>query len=87
MIDTIKEIFQNEDALYGILFIVAFLLVIGMIGLLYFVIPIHMARKRGRSAIAAVFCCFFVSPIITYIILALMGDSQEKIERDRRYRH
>ena len=66
-----------------LLIIAAIILALLLVWLLYFYIPIKMARERGRSTTASVLLCFILSPILTYIILALLGDSHEKIERER----
>ena len=60
----------------GLAFLILF------IGVFWFVIPIKMARKRGRSATGWVILFWFISPIWGIIALLVLGDSQQKMRED-----
>ena len=45
-------------------------------------IPAKMARKRGRSALGWVLLTWLLQPLWTIILLAILGDSPEKIRED-----
>ena len=45
-------------------------------------IPAKMARKRGRSALGWVLLTWILQPLWTIILLAILGDSAEKIRED-----
>ena len=47
-------------------------------------IPAKMARDRGRSALGWVLLTFIIQPIWTIILLAILGDSSDKIREDLR---
>ena len=49
---------------------------------LFFIIPARMARKRGRSEVGWVLLGFCISPFWVYILLAILGDTKEKIKQD-----
>jgi hypothetical protein len=49
---------------------------------LWFIIPARMARKRGRSEVGWVLLAFCISPFWVYILLAILGDTKEKIRQD-----
>ncbi|MBR1774070.1 MAG: hypothetical protein IJ759_00945 [Bacteroidales bacterium] len=72
----------NEDIFSGLLSIVCACLAIGLVYLFYFHIPIKIAHNRGRSGTVWVILSFILSPIWVYIILAIIGDSKEKIRND-----
>ena len=59
-------------------------LIVGLviIAYLYFIIPVRMARKRGRSEVGWVLLGFCISPFWVYILLAILGDTKEKIKQD-----
>lgn len=44
-----------------------------------FALPVTMARKRGRSVGGWLVLSFFITPIWAAIVLALLGDSNEKV--------
>lgn len=46
------------------------------------VLPARMARKRGRSEIGWVLLAWCISPLWVYILLAILGDTKEKIKQD-----
>ena len=47
-------------------------------------IPAKMARKRGRSALGWVLLTWILQPLWTIILLAILGDSSDKIRDDIR---
>lgn len=49
---------------------------------LWCVIPARMARKRGRSEVGWVILAWCISPFWVYILLAILGDTKEKIKQD-----
>ena len=74
-----KEIDEDEnDEWSGALMFFCFLLVVAVCILFYFVIPYKMAKDRGRSAGLWILLGFIISPLLVYIILAIIGDSDEK---------
>lgn len=79
--DTItqKELDQTEDDDWsGALMLFCFLLGVAICIVFYFVIPYNMAKNRGRSAGLWILLGFIISPLLVYIILAIIGDSDEK---------
>ena len=59
-------------------------LIVGMVIVAYLwcVIPARMARKRGRSEVGWVILAWCISPFWVYILLAILGDTKEKIRQD-----
>ena len=59
-------------------------LIVGMVivAYLWFIIPARMARKRGRSEVGWVILAWCISPFWVYILLAILGDTKEKIKQD-----
>jgi hypothetical protein len=59
-------------------------LIVGLVifAYLWFIIPARMARKRGRSEVGWVLLGFCISPFWVYILLAILGDTKEKIKQD-----
>ena len=49
---------------------------------LYIVLPIMMAKSRGRSAFGWMLLFWFFSPIYGVIALLVLGDSNEKLRRE-----
>lgn len=41
--------------------------------ILYITIPLKMAQKRGRSALVWVLVSILLSPLVSYILLAILG--------------
>ena len=72
----------TEDTADSLFSVFALLFTIGLIYLFYFLIPIKMAKKRGRNKTFWVILCFVLSPIWIYIILAIIGDSNRKRKQD-----
>lgn len=46
--------------------------------ILSIVIPVKMATKRGRSGLGWFIFCLFFSPFLAIIIIALLGETDEK---------
>ena len=59
-------------------------LIVGLVitAYLWFIIPTRMARKRGRSEVGWVILAWCISPFWVYILLAILGDTKEKIRQD-----
>ena len=49
---------------------------------LWFILPIKMAKKRGRSKFGWVVVFFIISPLWGSILLAIVGDKDKKIRED-----
>ena len=58
--------------------------ILGLISFVVFfiIIPARMARKRGRSEVGWVLLGFCISPLWVYILLAILGETKEKIRQD-----
>ena len=75
----VKEIDDDDDDDWsGALMLFCFLLGVAICIVFYFVIPYKMAKNRGRSAGLWILLGFIISPLLVYIILAIIGDSDEK---------
>lgn len=61
-----------------------FALIVGLSIAIFFwiIIPARMARKRGRSEIGWVLLAWCISPLWAIILLAILGDTKEKIRED-----
>ena len=60
-------------------------IIILIIGYIFWIhIPAHMARNRGRSALGWVLLTWILQPLWTIVLLAILGDSSEKIREDIR---
>lgn len=59
-------------------------LIVGLVIIVYFwcILPARMARKRGRSTIGWVLLAWCISPLWVYILLAILGDTKEKLKQD-----
>lgn len=44
---------------------------------LYVTIPVRMARKRNRNAVIWVLVSLLVSPLVSYILLAIIGKNKD----------
>lgn len=56
-----------------------------IIGYIFWIhIPANMARNRGRSALGWVILTWILQPLWTIVLLAILGDSSEKIREDIR---
>ena len=56
-----------------------------IIGYIFWIhIPANMARNRGRSALGWVLLTWILQPLWTIVLLAILGDSSEKIREDIR---
>lgn len=69
---------DDDDEWPGLSIFICFLLVVTICIIFYFVIPYKMAKNRGRSAGLWILLGFIISPLLVYIILAIIGDSDEK---------
>lgn len=70
---TTKELDEEENVEWsGALMFFCFLLVVAIC------IVYKMAKNRGRSAGLWILLGFIISPLLVYIILAIIGDSDEK---------
>jgi len=69
---------DGSDVLTIILSVFAIILVVMILYMIYFKIPYNMATNRGRNAALWILLCFVFSPLLVYIILAIIGDSDEK---------
>ena len=58
--------------------------IVGLVITIYLwcIIPARMARKRGRSEVGWVILAWCISPFWVYILLAILGDTKEKIKQD-----
>jgi len=58
--------------------------IVGLVITIYLwcIIPARMARKRGRSEVGWVILAWCISPLWVYILLAILGDTKEKIKQD-----
>lgn len=59
------------------------LIVVFFLILLYIYLPIVVAKRHGRSVLAALLLVWFTSPIFGLIILLILGDSEKKLRVDR----
>ncbi|MBQ4420230.1 MAG: hypothetical protein II878_01635 [Bacteroidales bacterium] len=69
---------DDDDEWAGLYIFICFLLGVAICIIFYFVIPYKMAKDRGRSAGLWILLGFIISPLLVYIILAIIGDSDEK---------
>ena len=69
-----------DDSAIWIVCIIA--LIIGYIFWIH--IPANMARNRGRSALGWVILTWILQPLWIIVLLAILGDSSEKIREDIR---
>ena len=71
---------MDESAIWIVVCIIT--LIIGYIFWIH--IPANMARNRGRSALGWVILTWILQPLWTIVLLAILGDSPEKIREDIR---
>ncbi len=69
---------MTEESLTVIAAIIAIILILW----LYILLPVRMARKRGRSAIGWVLLFWIITPLWGIIVLLVLGDSKRKIRED-----
>ena len=69
---------MTEESLTIIAAIIAIILILW----LYILLPVRMARKRGRSAIGWVLLFWIITPLWGIIGLLVLGDSKRKIRED-----
>ncbi len=67
----------NETLLVGLVI----LFVVGLFASLYIIIPIHMAVKRGRTVLGWLLVFWLISPLFGILLLAALGNSDEKERR------
>lgn len=66
----------------SIIIVIAAIISIAFLYIFWIHIPARMARKRGRSALGWVLLTWLLQPLWTIILLAILGDSPEKIRED-----
>lgn len=77
--DSIKDDNTDTgDGLYILISVFVIILIVVIVYMIYFKIPYNMATNRGRNAALWILLCFVFSPLLVYIILAIIGDSDEK---------
>lgn len=69
---------MTEESITVIAAIIAIILILW----LYILLPVRMARKRGRSAIGWVLLFWIITPLWGIIVLLVLGDSKRKIRED-----
>lgn len=77
----IEEIFNcDRETVWAIslLCFFIFLLIILSLIILYIVIPVKMAHKRGRNGVGWVLITLLTSPLLSIIILACLGETEKK---------
>ncbi len=62
--------------------IIAIIIILIFILCVYIILPIKMAKRRGRSAIGWVLLFWIISPLWGIILLLVLGDSKQKIRED-----
>lgn len=70
----------------AVLELIGLALALCFIYLFFIYIPLTMAESRGRTGCIWVALCFVISPLWVYIILAILGKSEEKIREEERLR-
>ncbi|MBQ9253732.1 MAG: hypothetical protein IJ180_03035 [Bacteroidales bacterium] len=72
----------TEDNSMGIVMLIILLVVVLPVLFIFFgLIPYKMAKSRGRNPILWILLCFIITPIWVYLILAIIGDSEEKLRK------
>ena len=64
------------DILKPIPYILGVVAGLGLIYLIYVHITLKMAKKRGRDPLGWILLSLFVSPLLTWIILLIVGDEK-----------
>ncbi len=77
---------MTEDTLSAILSITLLLIVLIVILGLYILLPVNMAKKRGRSVAGWIILFWIISPLWGTITLLVLGDSKKKLKEDI-YKH
>ena len=70
---------MDSESLSIIIALIVIILLIIFLIWLNIILPINMARKRGRNALGWVLVFWLVSPIIGIVLLLALGESNEKI--------
>ena len=68
----------------NIIIAIAALVSLSFLYIFWIHIPAKMARNRGRSALGWVLLTWILQPLWTIILLAILGDSSDKIREDIR---
>ncbi|MCQ2327115.1 MAG: hypothetical protein MJZ71_06080 [Bacteroidales bacterium] len=63
-------------------YIIPWIFVVLFLYLFFIRIPSRMATARGRRPWVWILLSFIISPIWVYIILAIIGESKEKMKQD-----
>ena len=78
---------SNNTSNEELISMLGILVLIGLAFLFWIFIPIKMAHNRGRSGFWWVVITLVVGPILSYIFLAIAGDSEEKIREKYKHRY
>lgn len=65
----------------ALLVVAVTMVTVGIIYLLRIHVALQMARNRHRKALGWVLLSFFFSPLLTWIILLIVGDSRDQYNR------
>ena len=66
----------DPDILTPILLVLAIVAALGLLYLIYIHITFKMAKCRGRDPLGWILLSIFVSPLLTWIILLIVGDDK-----------
>jgi hypothetical protein len=67
-----------ENAMSGFFGIILGLLALYLVVWIYFLLPVRMAEKRGRSVFGWVLLSLIFSPILACLLLWLLGDDPNR---------
>lgn len=73
---------MTEDTLSAILSITLLLIVLIVLLWLYILLPVNMAKKRGRSVAGWIILFWIISPLWGTIALLVLGDSKKKLKEE-----
>lgn len=73
---------MTEDTLSAILSITLLFIVLIVLLWLYILLPVNMAKKRGRSVAGWIILFWIISPLWGTIALLVLGDSKKKLKED-----
>lgn len=74
--EVLQSFFQITMAIAGVGLAIAFFI------WLMILLPIRMAKKRGRNPVGWTLLFWILHPLIGIILLLILGDSKEKIRKD-----
>lgn len=77
---------MTEDTLSAILSITLLFIVLIVLLWLYILLPVNMAKKRGRSVAGWIILFWIISPLWGTIALLVLGDSKKKLKEEI-YKH